>query len=109
MWLVPESLEDQRVGRPETPALDLMGTRSQSPACQEPLCTVRSVLVAEDLLTRMGFHAGALSAGRGLPRDQTSFPVAAIQPCVAAPGLPVASPLRPTRGLVCPSALQELL
>lgn len=86
-----------------------MGTRGQPPACPEPLRMVRSVLVAEDLLTRMGFHAGALSAGRGLPRDQTSFPVAAIQPCVAAPGLPVASPLRPTLGPICPSAFQELL
>ena len=56
----------------------MMGTRSQSPALPEPLCVVRSVLVAEDLLTRMGFHAGALSAGRGVPGKQTSFPVAAV-------------------------------
>lgn len=49
---------------------------------------MRPVLAAGDLLTRMGFHAGALSAGRGLPGEQTSFAVAAIQPCVAVPGLP---------------------
>ena len=86
-----------------------MRTGSQSPACPEPLCLVRPVLAAGDLLTEWVSTPGRSLQARGADLLRCyCHPAPRGCPWPAGLGnLPVASPLHPSRGPLCSSALRS--